>query len=89
MDWLNNRANEPTTWGGLGLIAVALGQIFGSAEVASGGTAGTQVATEALGQGLPWWQAVILGVGGGLMALKREKAEQGHGLSTPMSKSPE
>lgn len=73
MDWFTKRIKEPTTWGGLGLLAAAIGQIAGRPDVAEVGRAATETAAHAVSQGLPLWQSAVLALAGGVMALRKER----------------
>ena len=71
MNWFSRRGKEASTWGGLSLAAVALGQSFKINEAPAVADTVGMVGQAVMG-GAPWWQAVLMGAGGLLMAFKSD-----------------
>ena len=71
MNWFNKRANEASTWGGLGMLALGLGDIFKVAEAPAVAEAAGQGA-QVVSAGGSWWQALAVTVAGGLLAIKSD-----------------
>ena len=71
MEWFKKRSNEASSWGGLGLAALAIGQIFKIDEAPAVAEAVGTVGQAVMG-GVPWWQAALFGAGGLAMAFKSD-----------------
>ena len=69
--WFKKRSNEASTWGGMGMAVLALGQAFKFDEAPAVAEAVGTVGSAVMG-GVPWWQAALLGVGGLAMVLKSD-----------------
>lgn len=72
MDALIKRLSEPSSWAGLGAVAVGVGQLVKADEAPAVADvlAGTG---QAIAGGLPWWQAAALAAGGIAAIFLREK----------------
>ena len=59
MNWFGNRVKEPSSWGGMALILLAVASFF---EEVGG----------AVAEGTPWYVAAALGVGGLVQAIRKD-----------------
>lgn len=74
MKWLRHRLSEPSTWGGVGVALIGLGQAFKVNELAPLGEA---VAGAGQAAAMGDWVSVAGGLlGGAMAAFMRDKGRQ-------------
>lgn len=74
---LLKRLREPSSLGGLSMLALVIPTILGKGQNVGGAVSGGIEATgEALATGLPWWQALLVGALAGGAIVKGEEGKK-------------
>lgn len=71
MNWFSSRSKEASSYSGLGLLVLGLGQLFGIKE-APVVAEGVVNAGQSILSGTPWWMAGLFAVTGILGVLKSD-----------------
>lgn len=75
MEKLRKRLTQPSSYGGLGLLAIAVSQIVGSGgDRAEAIATGAEATGQAVAQGMPLWQSILIGVLGGAAVMQSDKS---------------